>query len=399
MGPPGLRRGDEWTSDERFFHKLESGRQACPSWDRAAPRCIAPRRRWNRRCRNDRGTRPLGTGAEGDRHFVAIRCRGMQAQIAKALSRHRADRRKAVVAAVCAIDRIGLGAGGRGPRNRRAGIRNIVDHDLERSGIGWRSRVLEMPACEAVEHGFDGCDLPPGLNGIIEVRVTPPIPAPERVEGCESIGSGIAYDGLRIKDDQAVRVGPLVIAGMLDVMVLNGFEVLLAAVECDMHAAGLLGGTRRRNVNIPGLGHAVGGRGFGRRQLPLIECDELSGKRAAVLGVEGAVYVLENYASLIVVAMVEEVAFIFVAWLTVIDRHLGMPCADCRLIEHIAVSLAAQVMQIEAVSSVSNFWIDDRVVVTGKDVDALVRNVVRVINVPAAGPFVGFFEERLKIWG
>ena len=100
-----------------------------------------------------------------------------------------------------------------------------------------------MPACEPVEHGFDGCDLPPGLNGIIEVRVTPPIPAAERVEGGKGIGSGIAYDGLGIEDDQAVRVSPLVIAGMLDVMVPDGFEVLLAAVERDMHAARLLGGT------------------------------------------------------------------------------------------------------------------------------------------------------------
>ena len=116
----------------------------------------------------------------------------------------------------------------------------------------------------------------PGLNGIIEVCVTPPIPTPKRVDGGEGIGRGIADDGLWIEDDQAVGVGPLVIAGMLNVMVLNGFEVLLAAVERDMHAARLLGGTRRRNVDIPGLGHAVGARGFGGRQLPLIECDELT---------------------------------------------------------------------------------------------------------------------------
>src|SRR5271169_1553934 len=56
-------------------------------------------------------------------------------------------------------------------------------------------------------------------------------------------------------------------------------------------------------------------------------------------------------------------------------------------------------MQIKAVGSVSDFWIDDRIVVTGKDVDALVRDVVRVVDVPAAGPFVGFFEERLEVWG
>ena len=68
--------------------------------------------------------------------------------------------------------------------------------------------------------------------------------------------------------------------------------------------------------------------GFGRRQLPLIERDELPGKRAAVLGVEGAIDVLENYAGLIVVAVVDEVAFIFVARQTVIDRDLGMARAD-----------------------------------------------------------------------
>ena len=255
-----------------------------------------------------------------------------------------------------------------------------------------------MPARKPVEHSLGCRDLPPGLNSIIKVRVTPPIPAPERVEGREGIGRGITHDGLRIKDDQAVRVCPLVIAGMLDVTVLNGFEVLLAAVERDMHAARLPGGARRRNVDIPGLGHAVGGRGFGRRQLPLIERDELPGKRAAVLWVEGAICVLENYAGLIVVAAVDEVPFIFVARLTVIGRHLGMTRADCALIEHIAVVAAAQVMQIEAVGSVSNFWIDDRVVVTGKDVNALVRDIARVVNVSAAGPFVGFFEERLEIW-
>src|SRR3954469_22484052 len=56
-------------------------------------------------------------------------------------------------------------------------------------------------------------------------------------------------------------------------------------------------------------------------------------------------------------------------------------------------------MQIEAVSSLSDFWIDDRVVVTGKDVDALVRDVMRVVDVPAAGPFVGFLEERFEVEG
>src|ERR1700731_4271327 len=57
-------------------------------------------------------------------------------------------------------------------------------------------------------------------------------------------------------------------------------------------------------------------------------------------------------------------------------------------------------MQVEAVSSVSDFWIDDRVVVTGKDVDSLVRDiVVGVVDVPAAGPFVGFFKERFEVRG
>src|ERR1700757_3016304 len=56
-------------------------------------------------------------------------------------------------------------------------------------------------------------------------------------------------------------------------------------------------------------------------------------------------------------------------------------------------------MQIEAVSSVPDFWVDDRVVVTGKDVDVLVRDVVRVVDVPTTGPFVGFLEERLKVGG
>src|SRR2546421_9691749 len=53
-------------------------------------------------------------------------------------------------------------------------------------------------------------------------------------------------------------------------------------------------------------------------------------------------------------------------------------------------------MQIEPVSSVSDFWVDDRVVVTGKDVDALVRDVVRVVDVPTMRPFIGFLEKRLE---
>ena len=105
---------------------------------------------------------------------------------------------------------------------------------------------------------------------------------------------------------------------------------------------------------------------------------------------------LENYAGLIVVAAVDEVPFIFVARLTVIGRHLGMTRADCALIEHIAVVAAAQVMQIEAVSRVSDFRIDDRVVVARKDIDALVRDIARVVDIAAARPLVGFLEEWLK---
>src|SRR5689334_18079392 len=158
-----------------------------------------------------------------------------------------------------------------------------------------------------------------------------------------------------------------------------------------MHAARLLGGTRCRNVNIPGLGHTVGGRGFRGRQLALVERDEIPGERAAVLGVERAIYVLENYAGLIVVAVVDEVSIVFAARLTVIDRHLGMARANGALIEDVPVAAVIQIMQIEAVGSVSDFWVDDRVVVTGKDVDALVRDIMWIVDVPASGPFVGFF--------
>src|SRR5271165_1854817 len=53
-------------------------------------------------------------------------------------------------------------------------------------------------------------------------------------------------------------------------------------------------------------------------------------------------------------------------------------------------------MQIEAVSSISDLRVDYRIVVAGKDIDALVRDIVRVVDVAAARPFIGLLEKRFE---
>src|SRR5215472_14712023 len=113
-----------------------------------------------------------------------------------------------------------------------------------------------MRACQPVEHCFDRGDLPTGFHCVIEVRVSPPVPAPERVSGRKRIDSGVTGGGLWKEDDQAIAVSPLVVAGMLDITALDRLDILLAAVQRDVHAAPLPCGTRGRNVHIPGLSHA-----------------------------------------------------------------------------------------------------------------------------------------------
>lgn len=145
---------------------------------------------------------------------------------------------------------------------------------------------MRIRAREPVKHRFDGCDLAPSLNRIIEIRVTPPIPATKRVQRRPEIGQGIAHDGLRIKDDELVGIGPLVISSMAGIAVSDGVKILFAAMECDVHPASLLGGTGCRYIDEARLGHAVGAGGFRKGELALIEREELTRRLALVRGVE-----------------------------------------------------------------------------------------------------------------
>jgi hypothetical protein len=67
-------------------------------------------------------------------------------------------------------------------------------------------------------------------HGIIKVRITPPIPASKRVHRRREIGKRVTYRGLRVEDDQAIGVGPLVVTGVFDVAVSDRVKVLHAAV-------------------------------------------------------------------------------------------------------------------------------------------------------------------------
>ena len=212
-----------------------------------------------------------------------------------------------------------------------------------------------MAACNPVEHGFDRCDLPPGLNGVIEIRVAPPIPAAKRVQRRTEIGPGIAHNGLWIEDDDTIGVGPLIIAGVFNISGLNGLEVLLAAMERDMHPARLLSRTRRRYINVTDLGHAVGSRRCRSRQLPLIKREELAGKRAGVLWIERSVSVLEDNPGLVVITVVDEISFVCPARQTIIHRDLGMAGANRVLIKQIADAGAVQIMQIEPICGIASF--------------------------------------------
>src|ERR1700759_2623776 len=55
-------------------------------------------------------------------------------------------------------------------------------------------------------------------------------------------------------------------------------------------------------------------------------------------------------------------------------------------------------MQIEAIRGVANRRIDDRVIITGEEIDALVCDVSRVIDVAAARPLIGLGDQRVEGW-
>jgi hypothetical protein len=166
--------------------------------------------------------------------------------------------------------------------------------------------------------------LAPCLHRIVEIGISLPIPTPKRVQRSPEIGQGIARHGLRIKDDELVCIGPLIVAGMSGIAVADSVKILLAAMECDMNPARLPGGAGGRHVDIPGLGHAVGAGGLRKGELALIERNQLARKLALVLGVERAINLLKKNPGLIIIAFVDEVILVIGAGETIIHGHLGM---------------------------------------------------------------------------
>jgi hypothetical protein len=95
---------------------------------------------------------------------------------------------------------------------------------------------------------------------------------------------------------------------MSGIAVADGVKILLAAVECDMNPARLLGGTDGRHIDIPGLGHAVGAGGLRKGELVLVERNQLARKLALVLGVERAINLLKKDPGLIIMKSVFRLA-------------------------------------------------------------------------------------------
>jgi len=132
-------------------------------------------------------------------------------------------------------------------------------------------------------------------------------------------------------------------------------------------------------------------------EIALIEWEDFAGGYAVVLGVECAINVVEDDTGLIIVAAVDEIALIFVARLPVIDRDLRMTGANGALKKQTAAISTTEIMQIKAVCGIAHFRIDDRVIVTSEDVNALMNDVPGIVDVAAPPPFIGFVEERLEV--
>jgi hypothetical protein len=107
--------------------------------------------------------------------------------------------------------------------------------------------------------------------------------------------------------------------------------------------------------------------------------------------------VLKNNPRLIIVTLVDEVLLIVGTGETVIHSHLGMACPNCVLVKEVA--LIRQVVPVESVGSFADLRIDDRIVVPGKNIDALTGDISGVVDIPTARPFVGLPEKAERAPG
>ena len=149
-------------------------------------------------------------------------------------------------------------------------------------------------ACaEAVDHGAQGADLDAVTRRVVLVGVAPPVPAAVRV----TPGDGHC---LREQHDQAVGVGPAVVAGVLheggaviEPAARRALErqvtlALFAAVQCDMEAAALARFAHLGDIHPACLVHARAPQEVEQAALghiaTLVELDETAGRRRARRG-------------------------------------------------------------------------------------------------------------------
>src|SRR6185503_13019024 len=88
--------------------------------------------------------------------------------------------------------------------------------------------LLLARGAQPVDHLGDGTDLRAFLGGVVRPGVAPPVPAAARVVDPE-----VTCHDLRVEHDQAIGIGPAVIARVADEALADRFGSLPAAVEHD----------------------------------------------------------------------------------------------------------------------------------------------------------------------
>ena len=72
-----------------------------------------------------------------------------------------------------------------------------------------------------------------------------------------------------------------------------------------------------------------------------------------------------------------------------------MAGADRGLIEQIASVRGGQIMQIIAVCRIRDRTVHHSIIVAAEDIDLLIGNVVRSVDISVASPLVGLSDQRL----
>jgi uncharacterized membrane protein YeaQ/YmgE (transglycosylase-associated protein family) len=110
---------------------------------------------------------------------------------------------------------------------------------------------------KAVDHAPHGLDLQAIARVVVGSRIAPPVPAGKGVVYPlpRAERQAVARNGLRVEDDNAVVVGPGVVARALDEALPDLCRALTAAVEGDMHPAARAA-TRLRHIDVSLIGES-----------------------------------------------------------------------------------------------------------------------------------------------